>query len=215
MRILLCAATEFEIQPTLDILSQQKENNVEVLITGIGMMETTYRLTKQLAISRPEMMIQAGIAGALNSDIALGETVIVEKETIGDMGVVESNEFKPVFKMGLTVDSGSLPWKNGWLVNESSMLDRFDLKKVAAISVNEISTSKDRIDYYKSIGGEIESMEGAAFHYCALQENIPFIQLRSISNEIGERDKSKWKMKESIASLNKEIQSIITKLNRP
>jgi futalosine hydrolase len=35
-------------------------------------------------------------------------------------------------------------------------------------------------------------MEGAALHYTCLMEKIPFMQLRSISNYIAERDKSKW-----------------------
>jgi len=51
----------------------------------------------------------------------------------------------------------------------------------------------------------IESMEGAAFHYVCLQEAVPFLQLRAVSNMIGERDKTKWLMKEAIDNLNKEL----------
>ena len=43
----------------------------------------------------------------------------------------------------------------------------------------------------------IESMEGAALHYVCLMEKIPFLQIRSISNYIGERDKKKWNMKDA------------------
>jgi futalosine hydrolase len=56
---------------------------------------------------------------------------------------------------------------------------------------------------------EIESMEGAALHFVALHQNIPFIQMRSISNWVGERDKSKWKIKEAISNLNNELKKII------
>jgi hypothetical protein len=37
-------------------------------------------------------------------------------------------------------------------------------------------------------------MEGAALHYMGRDLFIPFIQLRAVSNYIGERDKNKWKM---------------------
>ena len=47
-------------------------------------------------------------------------------------------------------------------------------------------------------------MEGAALHYTCLMEKIPFIQLRSISNYIAERDKTKWDMKRSIINLNND-----------
>jgi len=44
-------------------------------------------------------------------------------------------------------------------------------------------------------------------------EKIPFIQLRSISNYIAERDKTKWDMKKSIINLNKELVRLIETLN--
>lgn len=55
-------------------------------------------------------------------------------------------------------------------------------------------------------------MEGAALHYTCLLENIPFMQVRAISNYVGERDKSKWKMKEAIRNLNDSIIKIIEEL---
>jgi futalosine hydrolase len=57
-------------------------------------------------------------------------------------------------------------------------------------------------------------MEGAAFHYVCLMKQIPFIQIRSISNKVGERDKRKWKMKHAIERLKEELQIISTSLNK-
>ena len=56
-------------------------------------------------------------------------------------------------------------------------------------------------------------MEGAAFHYACIQENIAFLQIRSISNFVGERVKTNWKMKEAIESLNENLINIIQKLS--
>ncbi len=53
----------------------------------------------------------------------------------------------------------------------------------------------------EKFGAEVESMEGAAFHYVCLQQKINFLQLRSISNRVGERDKSKWKLKRQLKTL--------------
>ena len=47
-----------------------------------------------------------------------------------------------------------------------------------------------------------ESMEGAALHYVCLMEKVPFVQIRGISNYIGERNKQKWEMMDSIINLN-------------
>jgi futalosine hydrolase len=83
------------------------------------------------------------------------------------------------------------------------------------VSINEITTLPSRIEHYKSsLGATVESMEGAALHYVGLMENIPFLQVRSLSNFVGERDKSKWHIKEAIENLNKELIQIISKLVR-
>jgi len=57
-----------------------------------------------------------------------------------------------------------------------------------------------------------ESMEGAALHYVCLMEKTPFFQIRSISNYIGERNKQKWNMMDSIINLNKSLKSLVTSL---
>ena len=49
----------------------------------------------------------------------------------------------------------------------------------------------------------IESMEGASFHYVCLMEKIPFVQIRSVSNMVGERNKAHWNLPLAIAQLNK------------
>jgi futalosine hydrolase len=55
-------------------------------------------------------------------------------------------------------------------------------------------------------------MEGASLHYVGRETGIPFIQIRSISNYVGERDKSKWLLKESIEGLNKVLLQYVDKL---
>ena len=43
--------------------------------------------------------------------------------------------------------------------------------------------------------------------------NIPFLQMRSISNKVGERDKNKWKIKEAVENLNIELIKLIQTLS--
>jgi futalosine hydrolase len=213
MSILLCAATIGEIKPTLAYLKEQLPvSEVDVLITGVGLTATTYRLTRQLISKRPELVIQAGVAGALNEGLALGEVVVVRSEAIGDEGVRERGQFLSLFQMNLALMQ-EFPWENSRLVNR--WLEEglgAGLRTVNGVSVNEVSTYGDQIVYYrKQLGADIETMEGAALHYTALMEGVPFIQLRAISNYIGERDKSLWKMAEAVDRLNEELQKLLTK----
>jgi len=42
--------------------------------------------------------------------------------------------------------------------------------------------------------------------------DIPFLQLRATSNYVGERNKTKWLLKESIEILNESLVQLINKL---
>jgi futalosine hydrolase len=55
-------------------------------------------------------------------------------------------------------------------------------------------------------------MEGAAFFYVCLQEKVPFIQIRGISNYVGEQNKSKWDIDLAISSLNAVILEFLSEL---
>jgi len=192
-------------------MSHENINGVDVLITGVGMTAATYSITKQVLTKRPYSIIQAGIAGCLNRELPLTKVVLVENETIADLGVQEKGKFKSLFDLGL-LEQDEFPWTNGRLSNNLQSLREAGLPVVDGITVNEISTNPERIEHYrKQSGASVESMEGAALHYVALRERIAFLQVRALSNFAGERDKTQWVMDMAIASLNAELKKIIAK----
>lgn len=214
MEVLLCAATRFEIDPTIQYLASQNIKNIDILVTGVGLIAATYHITKAVYQKRPQLILQAGIAGSLDNNLKLGSVVIIESETIGDLGVMEQGSFRSLFDMKF-VQENDAPWTNATLLNATGILDELLLPRVKGVSINEITTLPSRIEHYKdTLGASVESMEGAALHYVGLMENIPFLQVRSLSNFVGERDKSKWHIKEAIENLNKELIPIISKFVR-
>ena len=66
---------------------------------------------------------------------------------------------------------------------------------------------------WKTFAADIESMEGAALHYVCLLQKVPFLQLRSISNKVGVRDKTKWKIKTAIDNLTMELNALLMIIN--
>ncbi|WP_276500468.1 futalosine hydrolase [Terrimonas pollutisoli] len=214
MTCLLVAATSFEISPFIE--SYRNSNNqfpgkhdLDILITGIGLTASTYSITKQINLKRPDIVIQAGVAGCFDRNIPLASVFTIRQDRIADLGVMEKNEFRSLFDSGL-VPPDHYPHTRGWLVNKSEAFKKTKLKKVKAISVNEISTQKRRIKFYEeSFDPVLESMEGAALHHVCLMEKIEFIQLRSVSNYVGERNKKNWKLQASINSLNIELADLL------
>ena len=201
--ILVVAATAKEINPFIELTRTGNINNVDILISGIGLTASTYHLIKQLALKKYDLVIQAGVGGCFDLRIPLGAVVAVKQDAIADQSVIELQKLRTLFDLKL-VPQDQYPFKKGWLINPNKdALKKTKLKIVKGISVNQISTSKQLIKFYRAVFDPVtESMEGAALHYVCLMENVPFVQIRSISNYIGERNKKKWDMMDSIANLN-------------
>jgi len=216
MYILVAAATAFEIQPLVKFLespdSPAPGHEVGTLITGIGTLAATWSLSRQIDRRRPDLIIQAGIAGCL-TDILPGEVLAVAEDHPADLGVWEGGRFSTVFDLGLA-DADTPPFSKGRLVNPyRHLLGLTSLTTVGAITVNEITTSAERIRWYQqNTRAIVESMEGAALHFVCLQAGVPFLQLRSVSNTVGVRDKTKWEMGLAIGRLN---QALLDFLSQP
>jgi futalosine hydrolase len=216
MYILLAAATSFEIQPTIDALGlpptgtgPETALHIRPLITGVGAINTTWSIMKQIDCDRPALIIQAGIAGCL-TDRPAGEVLAVGEDQFSDQGVWEEGRFKSIFDMKLA-DGDTFPFTGGRMVNpHRQLLALTGLSPVGALTVNEITTNPERISWYQqNTTAIVESMEGGALHYVALQEAVPFLQLRSVSNAVGVRDKTKWNIKLAIARLNEVLISLL------
>jgi futalosine hydrolase len=209
MKILVVAATDIEIAPFL-----AQNAMTDTLITGVGAPACMYALTKSLLQNRYDFVVQAGIAGTFKNQYPLGQTFAVKTDLFADLGIHEKETFFTLFEKGFA-NENAFPNTNGRMENESE--NYFSLKPVNAITINTVSDSLVQTELYKKkFDADIESMEGAAFHYVCIQEKIPFLQIRSISNFVGERVKTNWKMKEAIDSLNESLIRIVNDLhNQP
>ena len=207
MQILLIAATPNEIE-----LFINQYSNVDILITGVGTPATIYHLQKKLQQTDYDFVIQAGIAGSFTNELELGETVLIKQDTFGDLGAEEKRIYTPFFTSGL-INGHEFPFANGWLINATPLPKHTTLKSVKAVTINKVSDSfLQKIQLTDAFDPQIETMEGAALHYVCLQEKISFMQIRSVSNFVGERDKSKWKIKEAFENLNTELTTFIRQL---
>jgi futalosine hydrolase len=218
MKVLLIAATAMEIAPAVELLVKSDfmpgECKVSVLITGIGQTATTWMLTNALNTTAPGLVIQAGIAGAFSSSMALGSVVYVQKDCFGDLGMEENGQFSTIFTNGFA-NADEAPFTDGWLINRSPAINGMAIEAVSAVTINKVTDSiVQRQQLVDQFNPAIETMEGAAFHYVCLKTGIPFIQLRAISNYVGERDKSKWQLQEAIDNLNHKLLQLIEALDK-
>ena len=216
-KILIVAATEFEIAPLIFHLNEnwtfKKERTftnlnfeIQVLITGVGIMATTFHLTQELAKTQYDYALQAGIGGVYPCDeVNLGEVVRISEDRLADFGVrAADNSFQTLAEIGIEEKSSNV-------IIAPQLPDIFakfaNLSLAKGLTVQcPLGDSNWRNNFdFDNNTIVVESMEGSAFHYVCSAYQLTFVQLRSLSNWIEPRDKSKWKLNESIRNLNKVL----------
>jgi futalosine hydrolase len=205
MNILIAAATHWEIKPLIAFLNRQVDSfqnlSVDIKITGVGVLATTYSLCRQLSLKKYDQLYQIGVAGCFDKSIPLGTVFLVNKDTMGDEGVEEKKQLCTLFDMKL-INPSQHPYHDGWLVNPHVKKSRI-APTANGITVNKITTGVRAISLLREkFNPTLETMEGAAFHYAGLMEKTPFLQLRATSNYAGERNKKKWLMQQAIENVN-------------
>ena len=192
MKVLIVAATKFEI--TSKIVQER-----QILITGLGMVNTAMYLTRELIKSKYDLVINMGVAGSFTDKLKNGDVVEVIEDNFSEIGYEQGSSF--------------LKFKTYDLATRFSNFSQTSLKKVKAITVNTVHGNKENIlQVIERESPEIESMEGASVFKVCEEMNVPCIQIRSISNKIEKRNKSAWDLDLAINNLNTEVEKIISNL---
>jgi futalosine hydrolase len=209
MAILIVAATELEIAPFLSMAGAE----LECMVHGIGSASTSYHLTHTLCKRSFDLVIQTGIAGSYTNGPTPGEAVIVAQDRYADLGIEENGCFIPLEKMGFT-SFNKHPFSEGQLINPwIKKINTADVRLVSGATVNLVHDDAVRIQKLTNqFHPEIETMEGAPFHQVCLMENIPFLQIRGISNVVGVRDKTQWIVPQAIQSATVVVEDVLMKL---
>jgi futalosine hydrolase len=208
MNILLVAATKQELKNVTSFFHFKEETssfttegiNVEILITGVGMVATAFALGQKLATKKYDLAINAGIAGSFKKDFNLGDVVWVKEDILAELGAEDDSKFLSITDLGFG-EASTFPIIDKENINLNKWLS--NIKSVNAITVNRVHGNFKNIQKtIHRLNPDIESMEGAAFYYACQQSKTPSIQIRSISNFIEKRNTDNWDTRTAVASLN-------------
>lgn len=199
MKILIVAATQFEIQPFLEVASNYP--NCDTVITGVGMVATAFELGRILHENEYDLLINIGIAGCFDRNLKIGEVVQVTSESFVELGAEDDQQFIPIEQLGY----GRSRFESSLLHGENVMLPF--LPQGHGITVNKVHGNADSIAKVQQLNPNscIESMEGAAVFFAADKMDLPVIELRGISNYVEKRNRATWNIPLAIMNSNKAL----------
>lgn len=206
MKLLIVAATEAEIATTLAHFNLTTNNFIEaekfdILITGVGMVATAFALGQQLS-NKYSLVLNVGIAGSFNRDIAPGELVNITQDIFAELGAEDHENFITLPQLGF-----------GENIFSSTTNTDLSLRAVKGITVNKVHGNAQSIEKTVALyQPQTESMEGAAVFYACNQFNIPALQVRSISNYVEPRNRENWQIGLAVKNLNDWLIEFLGKL---
>lgn len=163
-------------------------------ICGIGPAAAAFGVTRLINECFTDIVVLTGIGGTYEPDtFKIGNAVFAKKEVFGDLGrcsqdgiepiVIDGNEIKKDYDLLKTLPS---------FVKEA-MQNTGQMCNMATVSC--ASSSMQRACLISRLyGSQIENMEGASAAMVCQHYGIPFVEIRGISNTVGDVDKKNWRI---------------------
>ncbi|MEU8240659.1 futalosine hydrolase [Actinoplanes missouriensis] len=174
---------------------------------GVGPAAAAAGTARLLATGAYRAVISAGIAGGFAGRVPVGGTVLATRSIAADLGAETPDGFLPVEELGF--GSSVLGCDPVLLKALSTALPHAVTGDVLTLStVTGTQATADRLaDRFPQ--AVAEAMEGYGVASAAAAASVPFAELRTISNAVGPRDRSAWRMAEAFGALRAAAPALI------
>jgi len=217
---LIAAATDMEMQAFTRSCTDAAA--FELLVTGVGPVETTFTLTSRLTRDpgKVQGIIHFGIAGAYirpdNGGAGVLDVCLAEEEILGDLGICHPDRIEPFVAPELDIKD-RFPLDKRLLEQTALLLqqEKIPYSTGRFVTVSCVSGTRRRgdmlADQFRAL---CENMEGAAVARVCTGFNLPCLELRCISNFVEDRNTGCWKLKEACRRAGKIAALVAEYLNR-
>lgn len=183
-----------------------------VLVSGIGTMACARSLLNHFhRHGKPDLAINAGIAGSFNPELAIGSSAVVIRDCFADFGIDDRGKFIQAADAGLVAGEANPYSVGGWIECNNTYTKKLAgrFRFCTGITSDTVSGSPERISVLKNrYNPDLETMESASFFYICALEKVPFIAVRSISNMVEERNRDSWNVPLALQSLHEITEGI-------
>jgi futalosine hydrolase len=183
---------------------------------GVGKVNTAAGLALAIEKLRSTAVIQFGIGGAyINSFASIGVVMAATHDIHIDSGVRTSEGWQGMEQVGfplLTKDEKR--YYNSFPTDQTLtklFIDALTLPTgVFATAETITGTFDESAALQAQFDVSLESMEGAAAAQVCLALGVPFAEVRSVSNIVGERDKKNWDIPKAVKRVNDAVLQTLT-----
>jgi len=179
MILVVCA-----LSPELRYLSARQ--NVEIVATGVGPVEAAIATAAALARRPYDAVVNAGIGGAFRDRARVGDAVLIGDEAFADFGLEGGGPLN-------LPDGAELLDRVRADAGTMERCSTLGLRVASGLTVAEVTaTDATAARLWDRYGADVESMEGFSVLRAAAVARVPAIEVRGISNYVGDRANAQW-----------------------
>jgi futalosine hydrolase len=181
-------------------------NGADVLVVagGVGPAAAAAATAHVCATEDVSLVVSMGVAGAFASArLRHGDIAVATSIVAADLGAMSPERFLDLTALGL--DGGATVDCPPALV--ASARDRLAAAGLhvavgAILTLSTMTGTAERAAELMSRHGAVaEAMEGAGVAHVAALHDLPVLEVRTISNEVGLRDRTSWDLVTALTSL--------------
>jgi futalosine hydrolase len=199
--------------------------SVGLMHSGIGKANAASAATSVFGFTRIKAIIVLGCGGAFpGSGLIVGDLALASEEIYGDEGVCTPNGFLDMEALDLPLaQSNGKYYFNRYCASQQlrekaralipQAIDSKDISLVEGpfVTVSTCSgTLAGGLELVRRTGGICENMEGAAVAQVCAMHQVPFLEIRGISNLVEDRDLTRWNLKEAAENAQSAVQEILS-----
>jgi futalosine hydrolase len=211
MRILVMTSVSAERDAVLRGLNS--DPRFDVLVAGVGSVVAAVNTAKALATADYSLVISAGIGGGFPSKAEVGSLVVANEIIVADLGAETPEGFRSLDELGFGFTHIQIDASLVGRVNRGLLGAKLPVEIGPVLTVSTITgTAARAVELAARVpGATAEAMEGFGVGFAAIDHGLPVLEIRAISNMVGPRERSAWRIKEALDVLESAC-SVLTEV---
>lgn len=190
-----------------------RDLRADIVVSGVGPVAAALATAQALAQKPYALALSAGIAGGFaENGVQVGQLAVSSRIVQADLGAADGLQWLGLSDLGLSVEPHAAHWAE------------FEVWEGAAAWAERVGAAYGPMLTLSAVTGSAEGaaallrrhpdaltegMEGAGVAHAALRAGVPALEVRGVSNVIGPRDRSAWRIGEALAALHSGLRDLL------
>ncbi|WP_371656993.1 MULTISPECIES: futalosine hydrolase [unclassified Streptomyces] len=194
MRVLVVTAVPVE----RDAVTRACPAGFDVLAGGVGPAAAAAATAAALAVTPYDLVVSAGIGGGFQPVAPVGGLVVASRIVAADLGADTPDGYLDVEALGFGRSAHLPPQRLGRAIADATGAAYGPVLTVSTVTGTAARAAELAA---RHPGAAAEAMEGFGVAEAAAQRGVPVVEIRAVSNAVGPRDRSAWRIGDALGAL--------------